>query len=88
MDVVYGELVAVKAILVPGISLRAFGVILRDTIVGAPIRAPYDGIQGELGWFPFWTRAGWQTIAFWIRITETEPDELTRQAMYIQRFVT
>ena len=54
-------------------------------ILKMPIRAPYTGIQGELEWYPFWTRAGWQATAFLTRVTKMNNNELTRKAMHVQR---
>ena len=54
-------------------------------ILGMPIRAPDSAVSGELGWFPFWVRAGWQAASFWTRITEMSDACLAKKAMYVQR---
>ena len=60
-------------------------LLLLLLLLGMPIRAPDNAVAGELGWFPFEVRAGWQAVAFWTRITELPNNCLAKKAMHVQR---
>jgi hypothetical protein len=66
-------------------QIETFWCYIARTVLGVPIRSPSAGVYGELGWYPFWTRAAWQAVSMWTRITRMPSDALTRQAMHVQR---
>ena len=47
---------------------------IANSILGMPIRAPTQGVFGELGWYPFWVRASWQAAKYWTRVVEMQND--------------
>jgi hypothetical protein len=66
-------------------QIEIFWRSIARCILGVSIRAPNASVYGDLGWFPFWTRAAHQAVSFWTRVTEMPPDSVVRQAMYVQR---
>ena len=53
-------------------------------ILDLPIRAPTQGVFGELGWYPFWVRAGWQAAKYWTRAVEMKDDCIVKEALRCQ----
>ena len=47
--------------------------------------APTGGVQGELAWYPFKVRAGWQSACMLTRLTRMNTNEWTRKALCVQR---
>ena len=66
-------------------KIEVFWRYIARCILGVSSRAPNGGEYGELGWYPFYTRATWQASSFFTRITEMSDSSLVRQAMYVQR---
>jgi len=66
-------------------QVEVFWRYIARCILGVSTRAPNSGVYGDLGWFPFYTRASWQAIAFFTRATEMPSNSLVREAMYAQR---
>lgn len=54
-------------------------------VLHVPSKTPIAAIQGELGWYSFSLRAGWQLAELWSRTTRMHDTELLRKAMIIQR---
>ncbi len=49
-----------------------------------PIRAPTQGVFGELNWHPFWVRPGWQAAKYWTRATKMQDDCIVKEALRCQ----
>ena len=66
-------------------DLESFWYMVARTIINAPLRSPSEGVFGELGWYPYAVRAGWQAASFWTRVSGMSKSSLTWKAMYVQR---
>jgi hypothetical protein len=54
-------------------------------ILGVPARTPNAAVLGDLGWRVFSTRAAYQCLCMWTRVTEMDEAALVRQALCMQR---
>jgi hypothetical protein len=62
-----------------------FWVSVARYILHAPAKAPNAAITGDLEWFPFSVRAGYQAARFWSRVSRLNDECLVRKAMCVQR---
>jgi hypothetical protein len=66
-------------------EVEAFWRMAARTILGVPMRTPTAAVLGDLGWRMLYTRAIFQAVSFWTRVTEMKDACLLRRAMSVQR---
>jgi hypothetical protein len=66
-------------------EVEEFWRYIARCILGVSQRAPNGGVYGELGWFPFHSRAMQQATQLFTRVTKLNDTSLLRKAMYVQR---
>ena len=57
---------------------------IAKSILDVPVRAPTDGVLGELGWMPFWVRSRWLAIKYWTRVIELKDPSIMKEALHKQ----
>ena len=66
-------------------EVEKFWRMAARTILQVPIRTPTAAVLGDLGWRVLYTRAVFQAVCFWTRVTDMGDEALLRKAMYVQR---
>ena len=57
---------------------------IAKSILDVPVRAPTDGVLGELGWMPFWVRSRWLAVKYWTRVIELKDPSIMKEALHKQ----
>ena len=66
-------------------DIEVFWRMAAKFIIGVSVRAPNEAVLGELGWYPFSVRAGWQVASLWTRAARMNQGELLKKALVVQK---